>query len=423
MNGRLSSSDNMKIPLGLKLFAIALVLYLIIGSPIASTGGVFDKGKSAIISGYKNNSGFSQFKSSSCASILKPDFYEKPDTSIPKPDLNAKTDTNIFKPDFSAISHLITKSDLKNLISKNTTKFWDPAFTCQTKPSTSQFRYPSKILPQWLTYDPLIATMISQIDESEIYQTTYDLQNFTTRVYPSSGNTQAASYLYNRLNSIPGLQIEYQGTKNNVIATLPGKNTSSDTIFIVGAHYDSTSSNPALAPGATDNGCGVAIVLELARIMSQYEFNNTIKFAFWNGEETEPDGSEDFVTDAIENTLNIPLYFNFDSSTYDPDNQYVLDIMYNEESTPFADLLTQYNSLYHINFKLTYNVHSCSSDHRNFWESGYPAIMTHAQTHAPQAHTPNDTVDLVSLNYARKNGQLGMSILAKLAEIQHNESV
>jgi hypothetical protein len=278
----------------------------------------------------------------------------------------------------------------------------------------------SSIPSEWLEYDPHIDAMISQVDESEIYQTTYDLQNFSTRVYPSLGNRQAASYIYNRLENIPGLETEYHGgSYQNIIATLPGTNTSSDKVFIVGAHYDSISSDPDQAPGATDNGCGVAIVLELARIMSQYEFNNTIKFAFWNAEETSPRGSSDYVSNAAGNSMNIPLYFNYDSSGYDPDGQYVLDIMYDEESAPIAELLNHYNSLYDINFKLTYNVHTCGSDHASFRKYGYPAIMTHSQSHGP-AHTPNDTIDAMSPEFAKKNAQLGMSVLARLLEIQPN---
>lgn len=276
----------------------------------------------------------------------------------------------------------------------------------------------SAIPPQWLEYDPDIDSMISQINESEIYQTTYDLQNFSTRVYPSHGNKQAAGYLYDRLKNIPGLETEYQGINNqNIISTLPGRKTSSNMIFIVGAHYDSSSSIPDQAPGATDNGCGAAIVLELARIMSQYKFNNTIKFAFWNAEEHESSGSRDYVAYAARNSLNIPLYFNFDSSCYDPGNQYVLDVMFDEDAAPIAELVTQYNSLYNINFTLTYNNHSCSGDHVIFRNYGYPAIMTHSQSHAPQAHTQNDTIDRMSPNFAKKNAQLCMSVLIRLLEI------
>lgn len=277
----------------------------------------------------------------------------------------------------------------------------------------------SSIPRQWTGYDPVLGNMISQINESEIYQTTYDLQNFSTRKYPSPGNEQAAHYLYNRLVNISGLETEYQDDAyKNIIASLRGKDNVSGMVFVVGAHYDSTSSVPGNAPGATDNACGDAIVLELARVMSNYKFNHTINFAFWNAEETGSSGSSDYVTYAAEHSLDIPLYFNYDSSCYNPDNQYILDIMYDEESKPIAELLTRYNSLYDIDFTLTYNVHNCEGDHVSFRRGGYPAIMTHSQSHAPQAHTQNDTIDLISPEFAKKNAQLGMLILSRTAEIQ-----
>ena len=271
---------------------------------------------------------------------------------------------------------------------------------------------------QWLEYNPIIKNMTLQINASEIYHTTYDLQNFSTRRYPSPENTRVSNYLYTRLVNISGLEVEYQGGGfQNVIATLPGSDNSSNMIFIVGAHYDSISDNQDYAPGATDNGCGTAIVLELARVMSQHRFNHTIKFAFWNAEEINPKGSQDFVIQSAGNSMNIPLYFNYDSSCYDPENQYILDIMFNNESEEISDLITHYNSLYDINFTLTHKVHNCTSDHSSFQRVGYPAIMTHSQSHGP-AHTRNDTIDTISPIYAKKNAQLGVSVLTNIAEIK-----
>jgi len=272
--------------------------------------------------------------------------------------------------------------------------------------------------PQWLEYNPIIRNMTLQMNESEIYHTTYDLQNFSTRRYPSLENNRASQYLYNRLVNISGLEVEYQGGSfQNVIATMPGSENSSNRIFIVGAHYDSISDNRDYAPGATDNGCGAAIVLELARVMSQHRFNHTIKFALWNAEETNPRGSKDYGIHAAENSMTIPLYFNYDSSCYDPENQYVLDIMFDKESEKISELITQYNSLYDINFNLTHNVHDCTSDQSSFRLVGYPTIMTHSQSHGP-AHTQDDTIDKISPVYAKKNAQLGMSVLANIAEVQ-----
>jgi hypothetical protein len=271
------------------------------------------------------------------------------------------------------------------------------------------------------TEEQLIAEIISQVSEEEIYQSVYDLQNFKTRAYGYPGNTAASTYIYNRFDSIPELNVEYQGGDlRNVIATLPGLNTSSNEIYMVGAHYDSTSSDPNNAPGALDDASGVAIVLEFARIMSQYNFNHTLKFACWNREENGLIGSRNFTAYASNNSFNISLYVNLDSPAYDPDSRFILDIMYNNQSTWAANMLTEHNSLYGIDFTLTYNVHNCGSDHQSFWSYGYTAVMTHEETHGP-AHTPNDTVDKVSTLYAKKNGQLCMSVLARVAEATNVE--
>jgi hypothetical protein len=267
-------------------------------------------------------------------------------------------------------------------------------------------------------YNPIIAEMITEISEFEIYDTVADLQSFLTRKYGYQGNMDAGTYLFNRLDAIPGLNVEYQGGDyRNIIATLPGVDETSNTIYIVGAHYDSTSSDPNNAPGATDNGGGVATILELARVMSRYEFNHTLKFALWNAEEDGFKGSLGYADVASANDLNISLYFNYDSSVYDPYNRLILDVMYNDDSVWASYIITQHNRLYGIGFALTYNKHNCGSDHKSFQENGYAVLMTHQEKHGP-AHTPEDIVEKVSTQYARKNGQLGMSLLAELAEIQ-----
>jgi len=266
--------------------------------------------------------------------------------------------------------------------------------------------------------NPYIANMLSGISESEIYASVYHLQNFTTRVYGTVGNLDAGTYLYNKFDDIPGLEAEFQSSYRNVIATLDGIDPTSNATYIVGAHYDSSSSDPNNAPGATDNGGGVAIVLELARIMSRYQFRHTLKFACWNYEEAGLLGSKDYAQYALTSGLNVSLYSNYDSSCYDPDNRFVLDIVYNSQSSWVKDVMTECNTLYGIGFSLAYNIHTaCSSDHVSFWNKGHTVVMTHEETHGP-AHSQEDTIDKVSTLYAKRNGQLGMSVLAELAEVE-----
>ncbi len=267
-------------------------------------------------------------------------------------------------------------------------------------------------------YNPVIAAMLAEINGSELRNTTYDLQDFSTRAFGSDGNREAGEYLYARLAGIPGLEVEFQGGElNNVIATLPGSDNTSDEVVVVGAHYDSRSSDPARAPGATDNGCGVAIVLELARVMSRHPFNRTVEFAFWNAEEDGRYGSAAYAEHAVNATIPVVLYLNYDSACYDPENRSILDIVYDERSADIAALMAGHNTLYGINFTLTENNHTCESDHTPFQALGYPAVTTHCEEHGP-AHTPDDTIDRVSFEYAKRNAQLGLSVLAEAAGLQ-----
>jgi hypothetical protein len=276
------------------------------------------------------------------------------------------------------------------------------------------------------TPDPAIAAMLLQVNESGMYRTVEALQEIPTRAYGTPGNREAAEYLYGRLSAIPNVSVEFQGGElRNIIAVLPGQDEATGKVIIVGAHYDSSSSDPAHAPGVTDNGCGVAIVMDLARVMSLYHFQHTMEFALWNGEEGNGDesllGSSSYARQAKNGSLDIPLSMNYDSSCYDPENRSVVDIIYNLESRPMAEEMVRSNTLYGINATLTYNLFHCYSDHRPFWSEGYPAIMTHSESHGFH-HTPDDTIDKASFPYARKNARLGMAVLAHYAGITGKSS-
>lgn len=76
----------------------------------------------------------------------------------------------------------------------------------------------------------------------------------------------------------------------NVVATLPGTQAASqDRLYVVSGHYDSMPSSPidgeTTAPGANDDASGTAAVMELACVMSQYQFDATLVFMTVAGEE------------------------------------------------------------------------------------------------------------------------------------------
>ena len=95
-------------------------------------------------------------------------------------------------------------------------------------------------------------------------------------------------------------------TDFNVIAELPGKNA--DKVVMAGAHLDSVIEGP----GINDNGSGSAAFLETALLMANLNPENTLRFAWWAGEEQGLLGSEDYVTAPQAERDRIAVYMKYD---------------------------------------------------------------------------------------------------------------
>jgi len=119
------------------------------------------------------------------------------------------------------------------------------------------------------------------------------------------GNQEASLYLADQFLAM-GLTTTIQGDFRNVIAELRGVRTP-ENIYIVGGHYDTTSSGEF--PGGDDNASGTAAVLEAARVLSRRRFNATLRFIGFNAEEDWMWGSQDYVDKVLvpngENVLGV----------------------------------------------------------------------------------------------------------------------
>jgi hypothetical protein len=99
------------------------------------------------------------------------------------------------------------------------------------------------------------------------------------------------------------------GQHRNIFAVLPGMDVTDNSIIIIEGHIDSRCAGvcdtACVAEGIEDNGSGTALVMELARVMSQYSFNHTIVFLLTIGEEQGLNGAEAFAEYVLQN--NIPV--------------------------------------------------------------------------------------------------------------------
>lgn len=102
----------------------------------------------------------------------------------------------------------------------------------------------------------------------------------------------------------------------NVVGVLPGRNVDDPSFIIIEAHMDSRCEGvcdvDCQAEGAEDNGSGSVLVMELARVMSQFTFDHTILFMLTIGEEQGLFGAEALAKYSLDNNLSIKAVLNND---------------------------------------------------------------------------------------------------------------
>ena len=142
-----------------------------------------------------------------------------------------------------------------------------------------------------------------------------------------------------------GRRIVTDAKVGNVIAKLPGTNPNDPRVIIVSGHLDSRNKDvmdaTGASPGANDDGSGVALVMELARILSKSEFSATLLFVAFTGEEQGLKGATYLADKAkaeswkIEAVLNNDIVGNSNSSETNISNNTVMRVF--SETIPLIE--------------------------------------------------------------------------------------
>jgi hypothetical protein len=309
---------------------------------------------------------------------------------------------------------------------------------------------------------------------------------------PVHGIGAAKRWIHDELKSYsPRLEISYQdftikkggrrgqiirdAEVSNVIAVLPGT-TEKDRYVLITAHYDSLAmvrkpytgeeqriaesvrqgveesearrfwkTVPAerdlgpldfeataaqnVAPGVTDDGSGTAAVIELARVMSGYQFDKTIVFIAFAGEEVGLSGSQVYAAQAKKDGMKIEAVLNNDIVGSDVSGNgrsstNVLRVFSSspDDSTPRE--LARYTKLIAERYVPSMQVQLVfrgdrflrGGDHRPFVEQGFAAVrLTTASENYDNQHTTTDTFANTSVPYATRVAKMNASVLASLA--------
>jgi hypothetical protein len=154
--------------------------------------------------------------------------------------------------------------------------------------------------------------------------------------------------------------------------------------------------------------------------MSHYQFNHTIKFVAFSGEEQGLLGSAVYASQAASQGWDIIGVLNCDMISYaittnDGNN---LDVIENTASEWLYTYTNNINTEYsgYIGLTLIHYGYMWGSDHNSFWDEGYDALFYFEYTETPYYHTSQDTMAHINATYAVKNMRLILATLAELAE-------
>jgi len=216
----------------------------------------------------------------------------------------------------------------------------------------------------------------------------------------------------------------------NILARQSG-HLNDSSIWIIDAHFDGV----ANSPGADDNASGVAGVLEISRILSQYEFERSLHYIGFDVEEQGLVGSNRYVNNAIDPGDKIRGVFNFEMiGFYNPapntqqlppgfnqlfpalhaiivadsfrgnflanvgnTNSLALTALFDSAAARFVPSLKIYSMNLPGNGTIAPDFRR--SDHASFWDRGYQALMLTdgADFRNSRYHTPADSA--ATLNY------------------------
>ncbi len=190
---------------------------------------------------------------------------------------------------------------------------------------------------------------------------------------------------------------------SNISAVLPADGTSpaADEVVLSGAHYDSHD----IAPGALDNGTGIVVVLETARVLREVArkrpgggFARTLRFCFFAAEEIGLLGSWEYVRQHHAELDRIRFVLNLDTVGRGLPGAEALVVNGTPELVPYFARATAAMG-YGIEVRDRF---SSASDHFPFAMNGVPTGGLSTSQSAPAAsglvgrgwgHTPADTFD------------------------------
>lgn len=254
------------------------------------------------------------------------------------------------------------------------------------------------------TFNQNYANVSNLVSQTNINSYLQEFEGLGVKTTGSTANNNAYNWLKNKYLSfgysesdITKDNFTYNGqTTSNLILTKQGTKYPNIYIIICG-HYDTITGK-----GTNDNGSGVSVILELARLLKNISTEYSIKFINFSGEEQGLLGSAHYVSSVVNATspkMNIRLVLNIDEvGGIKGQTNDTITCERDESSSPstnnaasntFTQQLMNCVTLYStLKTNLSY---AYASDYMPFQANGEVITGLFEYNETPYAHTANDT--------------------------------
>ena len=203
-------------------------------------------------------------------------------------------------------------------------------------------------------------------------------RRIVTRYAMTGGNKLAAQYIREKFEAY-GLAARYQMIDTMIMDVIGWKTGTKypNQYFLIGAHFDNTIRNSTTDTiyGADDNGTGICVMLELARLLQGFNTDYSIAFVAFNEEETSGMGSYYYADSAKIRGDSLLGVLNCEMCGWDGNNDNKVSVVTNDNSIVLYNTFLSAVTAYQLNL-LPYMNSGAISDHIAFWYRGFKAITS-----------------------------------------------
>ncbi len=280
--------------------------------------------------------------------------------------------------------------------------------------------------------NPSLTSLLSLVSLNNIRVWINDLSSFHSRHSKSKYINQVAEWIKSILQSFGYTDVYFhhyfeEGYRlRNVICHKRGN---TDRIIIICAHYDcimeDINNAEDRSPGANDNASGVAVILELARILSHVSLEDSLQFVFFSGEEQGLWGSKKYAKYIKRNNVNLHRLINLDMVGNPPSKKGIIieRDMGNQISTNDQDS----QNFAHFIEQMTVNLTNLqvipgpiyNSDYMPFEAQGYVVVGIYDGGESnPSYHSKTDILSTINFEYTVSIAKIVLATVINEAHLQ-----